>query len=557
MYLSDTFNPLETIVNYTGALVYVIDLQNYEIIYANDRCKEEFGNVIGKTCYKVLQKDENSPCHFCPMQKNKNLLNLDIGTVYEWENKNSINGKTYLFNDRIVKWNDNRKVKIQIGLDITVQKNLEKKISKLAYYDTLTNLPNKDSLKVHIREAISDSKKNNKFNSILLLNIDDFKLVNDIKGHNVGDKILNETKKRIQECLEEHDILGRPGSDEFIILNKVNSQIRHDALHSTKNLAKKILKTLQNPYTINDYTFFMSASIGIVMFNDDTSSCLELINFADSALHNAKKNGKNGFSFFDPKLQEEIIEKAKLTDRIRHSIEHKEFSLYYQAQYSLEEEKKIIGLEALVRWIHPTKGVISPSSFIPVAEESGLIIKLGNWILEEAVKQLKSWENEQSKKNWRLSVNVSIRQFETDVFIQTLKAILDTYNINPKLLRLELTENLLIGNIDRALEKIFQLKNMGISISIDDFGTGYSSLAYLKALPIDELKIDQSFICDIVNNKNDEIITQTIISIGQKFGLDIIAEGVETQEQVTKLMMMGCNYFQGYFLHKPAKAELF
>ena len=548
---------METIVNHTGALVYVIDLQSYEIIYANNRCKEEFGNVVGKTCYKVLQKDENSPCHFCPMQKNTNASAYEIGTIYEWENKNSINGRTYLFNDRIAEWEDKRKVKIQIGVDITVQKELEEKISKLAYYDMLTNLPNRDSLKIHIQQAISNSIENRKYNSIIFLDIDNFKHVNDIKGHDVGDMVLLETKKRIQECLHREDILGRPGGDEFVILTKINSQSKQDTLQMTKALAKKILKTLQKPYLISDYTFFMSASIGIVIFNDDTSSCTELMNFADSALHNAKSNGKNKFSFFDPKLQDAIIEKAKLTDEMRLAIQNKEFTLYYQPQFYLQKTKQIIGLEALIRWNHSTRGVISPADFIPVAEASGLIIELGKWILEEGVKQLSAWQKDSIKKNWRLSVNVSIRQFETDSFIENLQQILKTYKINPNLLRLELTENLLISDIDRALEKLFQLKDMGVSISIDDFGTGYSSLAYLKTLPIDELKIDQSFICDIVTDANDEIITQTIISIGQKFGLDVIAEGVETQEQLDKLIAMGCNLFQGYFFQKPSRIESF
>ena len=550
------FNPMETIVNHTGALIYVIDLQSYEIIYANNRCKEEFGDVLGKTCYKVLQRDEDNPCKFCPMQKSTNPSAHEIGTIYEWENKNSINDKTYLFSDRIAEWEDKRKVKIQIGVDITVQKELEQKISKLAYYDTLTNLPNRDSLKIHIQQAITKSIQNSKYNSILFLDLDNFKLVNDIKGHDVGDMVLIETKKRIQECLQKEDILSRPGGDEFVILTKIDSQDRQNAVKTTKKLAKKILQILQKPYIISDYTFFISASIGIVTFNDDASSCSELINFADSALYSVKNNGKNKFSFFNPKLQDAIIEKAKLTDEIRIAIQNKEFTLHYQPQFSLHESQQIIALEALVRWNHPSKGFVSPANFIPAAEASGLIIELGLWILEEGIKQLKKWENDSIKKYWRLSLNVSIRQFETADFIENLQQILNTHNINPNLLRLELTENLLINNIDIALKKLFQLKNMGISISIDDFGTGYSSLAYLKALPIDELKIDKAFICDIVKNKNDEVITQTIISIGQKFGLDVIAEGVETQEQLDKLIAIGCNYFQGYFFQRPTKIDL-
>jgi len=397
--------------------------------------------------------------------------------------------------------------------------------------------------------------KNCEFNSILFIDLDNFKLVNDIKGHDAGDIVLVETKNRIQKCIEQNNTLGRVGGDKFVILAEINCREKNHAMQLAKNLSKKILQKLQKPYIVNDYKFFITASIGIVIFNNEVSSCDELMKFADSAVANAKKEGKNRFCFFDPKLQQTIIEKAKLTDEIRTAIHNEEFVLYYQSQIFFNETPKVIAVEALVRWRHQTKGIISPASFIPLAEESGLIIELGKWILQEAIKQLKLWENDTQKRDWRISVNISIKQFEAEDFIENLQLILDQYRINTSLLRLELTENLLINDIDRALEKLFQLKSMGISISIDDFGTGYSSLAYLKILPIDELKIDQSFVHDIVQNSNDEIITQTIISIGQKFGLDIIAEGVETQEQCDRLLSMGCNLFQGYLFQKPTEVE--
>jgi len=552
MYRDDTFNPMEVIVNHSSALVYVIDLQTYEIIYANNKCKDEFGDIVGNICYKVLQKNEHAPCSFCPMQRSATPSNYEMGTIFEWENKNSINGRTYFFNDRVVEWRDKRKVKIQIGLDITIQKELEEKISKLAYFDTLTNLPNRDSIKISMQQTIS---KNCEFNSILFIDLDNFKLVNDIKGHDAGDIVLVETKNRIQKCIEQNNTLGRVGGDKFVILAEINCREKNHAMQLAKNLSKKILQKLQKPYIVNDYKFFITASIGLVIFNNEVSSCDELMKFADSAVANAKKEGQNRFCFFDPKLQQTIIEKAKLTDEIRTAIHNEEFVLYYQSQIFFNETPKVIAVEALVRWRHQTKGIISPASFIPLAEESGLIIELGKWILQEAIKQLKLWENDTQKRDWRISVNISIKQFEAEDFIENLQLILDQYRINTSLLRLELTENLLINDIDRALEKLFQLKSMGISISIDDFGTGYSSLAYLKILPIDELKIDQSFVHDIVQNSNDEIITQTIISIGQKFGLDIIAEGVETQEQCDRLLSMGCNLFQGYLFQKPTEVE--
>ncbi len=544
MHTDKIINPMEVIVNHVEALIYVIDLKTYEIIYANNRCKEEFGDVLGKICYNVLQGNGESSSN-------------ELGTTFEWENKNAINSRTYFFNDKIVEWHDKRKVKIQIGIDITLQKELEKKISKLAYFDTLTSLPNRESMKTHIQNAINQCYQTKEYYSVLFIDLDNFKLVNDIKGHDTGDKVILETTSRIQKCIQEYDTLGRLGGDEFVLMLKTAFTKQETAVQATTYIAKKILKKLKTPYIIDDYTFFISASIGVALFNNDAASPAELMKFADSALNISKSNGKNRFSYFNPKLQKEIIEKEKLTDEIRTAIQKKEFCLYYQPQIAFDKIQKIVAVEALIRWNHPIKGLVLPGKFIPLAEERGLIIELGKWILEEAVKQLKKWESDTTKNAWHLSVNVSIQQFESDDFVESLQTILDVYRIKTNLLRLELTENLLINNIDKALDKLSQIKKMGMSISIDDFGTGYSSLAYLKALPIDELKIDQSFIKDIVKDTNDEIITQTIISIGKKFGLDVIAEGVETQEQFDKLVTLGCTLFQGYFFQRPTQAELY
>lgn len=673
-------NPMELIVNSTGALVYVIDLESYEILYANEKCKKEFGDVIGKVCYKTLQNNEDSPCSFCPEQKNENPLSYSERTDFEWENENSINGKYYLFNDRIVSWNGNRKAKIQVGIDITEQKKLEndlldeknstlasfealldstieglfiydknkiciqvnkvapvlfgysesemlgkkafnfvapesydlvkqmiqnsnqepyeavmlrkdgstfpailrghdlilagkkrrvsailditdiksyeKKILKLAHYDILTSLPNRLLFKEYIQKAIKKSKRTYQYNALLFIDLDNFKAVNDTVGHNVGDMVLVETARRIENCVRENDVVARLGGDEFVLLVDTCQTSREIVIDIIGIIAQKILDELRAPYLIENYNFQITGSIGIKLFSDDSLSRDELMKYADSAMYNAKDKGGNTFSFYNPELQQMMENKVFLVNSLRKAIEDNSMSLHYQAQVLAGDNQKIVGVEALVRWNHPEKGLISPASFIPAAEESGLIIPLGELILDEAIKQVQTWQEDEVKSSWRVSVNVSSKQFEGSSFIPTLQKILKKYRVNADMIRLELTEGILIQNTDEALKKLYELKEIGISLSIDDFGTGYSSLSYLKQLPIDELKIDQSFIKDLISDKNDEIITKTIISIGEQFGLEVIAEGVETQEQYEKLLLLGCKNFQGYLFCKPMPAEL-
>lgn len=549
------FNSLEMIVNNTGALIYVIDLESYEILYANEKCTKEFGKVTGTICYKTLQKNENSPCSFCPIQQAKKPSSYPVGTTFEWENRNSINGRYYLFNDRIVEWKDNKKAKIQIGIDITKQKKLEEEVSRLINYDLLTNLVNRTLLKKHISSAIEKSQKSSLYNALLFINLDNFKVVNDKSGHSVGDKLLIESANRIKNSLQKKDIISRVGGDEFVVLIETDEKDEIKAMQIFEEISLKILENLKSLYLIDDFEFRVSASIGIKLFNDNKTAAEKLISYADNAMHNAKGNGKNTFCFFNPKLQKMMEKKIRLLDSLKKSVENNLLKIHYQTQIFSNSKEAIVGVEALIRWNHNTQGMISPAEFIPLAEESGLIIPLGSWIIDEVCQQIKIWEADSVKKHWRVSINVSSKQFEKDDFVRVVKAIVDKNNINPNKLRLELTESLVIKNIDKVLERLHQLKEMGFSLSIDDFGTGYSSLSYLKKLPLDELKIDQSFIRDLTTDINDEIIIETIITIGEKFGFEVIAEGVETVEQYNKLTELGCKYFQGYLFSKPVSVE--
>jgi len=677
---NNLFKSMDMIINDAGALVYVIDLESYEIVYANKKCIEEFGeNIIGKTCYKVLQNNEDAPCPFCSLH-NKESENVKLGDCFEWENLNSINGRYYLFNDRIALWDNNRKVKIQVGIDVTKQHQLqeellreknnatasfealldatieaififdkdkkcklvnqvavrllgyekeemlhkraldfiapesmesvleymknsvqepykaqmlrkdgttfpallrghnvilageqvrvsavidmseqqeyENKILQLAHYDILTSLPNRALLKEYISQAINRSKRTKSYHALLFIDLDNFKMVNDTVGHNIGDEVLVETARRLKSSIRKNDIVARLGGDEFVILIETNDSKKEDVIRHVAIIAQKILNALQDPYNIAKHSFRISASIGIKLFNDDELSMDALMKYADSAMYNAKFGGKNRFEFFNPEIQKLMEEKILLTENLRIAIEENNMQLYYQPQIFFDQEVKIVGVEALIRWIDPEKGVISPADFIPLAEESGLIVSLGEWILQEAVQQIKLWSKDKQKREWRVAVNVSSKQFESPQFVEKLESLLEKFQINNTLLMLELTEGILIKNIDATVEKLYRLKSLGLSMSIDDFGTGYSSLAYLKKLPMDELKIDKSFVDDITEDENDAIIIKTIISIGQKFGLDVIAEGVEREEQLEKLRSFGCKYFQGYFFAKPTEASL-
>ena len=676
------YNDMEIILESTGALVYIIDLATYEILYANNISKEEFGDVIGKTCYKVLQKNQDSPCGFCPLQQQDiNPLLLPIGTVYSWENENSINHKHYLFTDRIIEWSDKRKVKVQVGIDITKQKQLElqllkekndfidsfeilinstiegliiydenkyciktnsvapkllgyskeemigkyaldfiapssqefvkrviqnhnqemyeaemirkdgstfpvilrgrdlvlldkkirvsaiidasdikakeKEILQLAQYDSLTKLPNRLLLKELLSAMIKRVNRDKAYGALLFIDLDHFKLINDTKGHDIGDIVLVETAKRIKNCIRQIDIASRLGGDEFVVALEIEENEEDKVIDSMTIVANKILEEIKKPYLIHNFDFRLTASIGIMLFKDSNHKIDELMKFADTAMYNAKEKGRNRYSYFDPKLQAILEQKADLAKHLREAIDKKMIFLNYQLQIiSQNEEDKVVGVEALVRWNDPKKGIIGPNLFIPIAEETGLIIPLGNWILKEVMIQLKQWEEDEIKKDWRISVNVSYRQFEQDNFVHKLKSLIEKYKINPSKLRLEITENLLIKDTQNIINKISELSLIGVTISIDDFGTGYSSLAYLKQLSIDELKIDQSFIKDILTDSNDLVIVETMLSIGKKFNLEIIAEGVETKEQYEKLVSMGCSYFQGYFFGKPVNPNL-
>ncbi|AXX90409.1 diguanylate cyclase [Arcobacter suis] len=448
-----------------------------------------------------------------------------------------------------------KKIRVTAIIDMSEIKKKEKKILELAYYDSLTTLPNRLLLKDLLAVMIKRVERNNHYGALLFIDLDNFKMVNDTKGHDIGDFVLIETAKRLQNTIRETDLISRLGGDEFIIVLEIPESNKEVAINNINIAAKKILEEIKKPYLISNFDFRLTVSIGIALFENNEFSIDELMKFADTAMYSSKANGRNRFTYFDPILQQMVEQKAHLFERLDKAIEKESMILYYQPQIKIKNNQPlIVGMEALIRW--NDEKIIPPNDFIPLAEETGLIIPLGKWILIQVMEQIKIWENDFIKKDWQVSVNISYKQFEKNEFLDLIKSLIEEYQINPAKLKLELTESLLIKNTQENLNKIKEINKLGVSLSIDDFGTGYSSLAYLKQLSISELKIDQSFIKDLVIDSNDFIIVETILSIGDKFNLEVVAEGVETKEQYEKLLLMGCSYFQGYLFGKPNNPNL-
>jgi diguanylate cyclase (GGDEF)-like protein/PAS domain S-box-containing protein len=449
------------------------------------------------------------------------------------------------------------KVKHFVGsyLDICETKAAQAEIERLAFYDPLTGLPNRRYLLDRLKPALASSARTGLHGAVLFIDLDNFKTLNDTLGHDQGDVLLKQVASRLTGCIREGDTLARLGGDEFIIMLENLAENALDSAALTEIVAHKIIATLSQPYGLAGRSFISTPSIGATLFNDQQTVSEELLKEADIAMYEAKKAGRNTVRFFDPNMQKVILARATLEADLRLAISDQQFVLYYQLQ--IDQQHCAIGAEVLIRWLHPQSGLISPITFIPLAEETGLIVPIGEWVLEMVCRQIRLWQNDPLFSKLEVAVNVSPRQFRQANFVENLQALLITYEINPLRLKLELTENILVEDIEAVVTIMNQLKQMGIQFSLDDFGTGYSSLQYLKRLPLDQLKIDRSFVQDMEFDDNDQAIVRTIIAMALALDLNVIAEGVESLQQKELLKNYGCGNFQGFLFSHPLPVAAF
>lgn len=439
--------------------------------------------------------------------------------------------------------------------DLSQHKEAQELIHRLAYFDPLTNLPNRRLLQDRLLQSLNNSAHEDQYGALLMIDVDNFKNINDTLGHHIGDQLLLEIANRLKNCLRQCDTVARLGGDEFIILLDKLGDSERQAVANAEEISQKVLNSINSTLIIGEQEYISSISIGISLFYNNNQSPDDILKKADAALYLAKDAGRNTSRFFDPQMQEIMECRERLKLDLRHALTQGQLSLYYQPQ--VNNSGKIIGAETLLRWCHPIRGMVSPSEFIPLAEESGLILAIGSWVIQTVCEQLKAWETNPLTKDLHLAVNVSARQFRQADFVEQIREKLKTTGARPAKLKLELTETLVLHNVADTIEKMQTLKSAGVCFSMDDFGTGYSSLSYLKKLPLNQLKIDQSFVRDIIIDPNDAVIAQTIIGMGHTLGLNVIAEGVETEEQRNCLVNIGCDAFQGFLFSKPVPLEDF
>ncbi|MGP0089485.1 MAG: EAL domain-containing protein [Xanthobacteraceae bacterium] len=421
--------------------------------------------------------------------------------------------------------------------------------------DQLTGLPTRKLLMDRLRQVMARGARSGSFSCLMLVDLDRFKAVNDTHGHDVGDMLLREVAQRLTAIVRQGDTVARLGGDEFVVVLVDIGQTRDEATAAVETVGKKILAVLSQPYHFGNITHIATASIGITLVDGDRASADDLLKQADLALYKSKDSGRNVCWFFDAHMEAAVHERATLEQELRQAITDSQFRLLYQPQIGPEDD--VIGAEALIRWEHPRRGLLSPNEFIPWAEETGLILPLGRWVLETACKQLAAWATRPETADFRISVNVSARQFQQSDFVEQVVATLRSTGGDPNRLTLELTESLLIQKVEDTIEKMSELKSVGVSFALDDFGVGYSSLYFLKRLPLNQLKIDRSFVSDLLTDPNDAAIANMIVVLGNTLGLEVVAEGIETAEQRDFLARLGCHHGQGYFFSKPLPLERF
>lgn len=518
----------------------IVEMQGMNIARINTQAPDE----IAKERLQAQKQERN---YFLFQHR---LADGEVRTVEVYSSPVDVEGRALLFS---------------IVHDVTERKQLEDQMHDLAFYDSLTGLPNRRLLLDRLGMALVTCTRTHRHGALLFLDLDHFKMLNDLHGHDIGDQLLIEVSSRILHCIREQDSAARFGGDEFVLMLEGLSEHMSEAVVQAELVAEKIRETLARPYVLkrlvdaaddsDTITHHCSSSIGVTIFRDHDESLDQLLKWTDMAMYRAKDAGRNAIRFFDPAMQTAIETRAALDSDLRVALNMGQFRLYYQVQ--VNANNRAHGAEVLLRWVHPVRGLVSPAQFIPLAEETGLILPIGAWVLETACAQIKRWEGQSGFRNLTLAVNVSAKQFRQVDFVAQVKGAITRHEINPMSLKLELTESLVLDNVDDTINKMRELKDIGVSFSMDAFGTGYSSLSYLKRLPLSQLKIDQSFVRDLATDHGDMVMVMTIVDLGMNFELDVIAEGVETEAQFKLLHRYGCTSFQGYLFSKPVPVEDF
>ncbi len=439
-------------------------------------------------------------------------------------------------------------VYVAMILDITEKKKTDDTLNYLAYYDSLTDLPNRSLFVDRLEQAMKIADRNEQLAAVLFVDLDQFKNVNDSLGHDAGDSLLKDAAERLSNCMRASDTVARWGGDEFCLLLQNVNQI-----DNVNVVAEKIIASFAEPFYIESKKLFITASVGIILYPLDNNDIKSLLKNADTAMYHAKEKGRNNYQFYNHEMSARLEQRLELEHELRHALERDEFMLLYQPQVNIQQDR-IVGIEALIRWQHPDRGMVPPDQFIGIAEETGLIVPIGEWVLEQACKQMRLLRNS-GLPAIHVSVNLSVRQLREASLVDKVNQALELSGLEPSMLDLEITESMLMSDMDRVKRTLRELSDLGVSISVDDFGTGHSSLAYLKQFPISTLKIDRSFICDIPHDKDDVAITIAIINLAKGLGIRTVAEGVESRDQLDFLKQQKCNLMQGYYFSKPVPYE--
>ncbi|MDX2349684.1 MAG: EAL domain-containing protein [Porticoccus sp.] len=509
--------------------------------------------AVGKNP-RFLQSGRHDKAFFAAMWESINSTGQWQGEIFDQRKNGEVYPK-WLTISAVKDDNDNTTHYVGSHSDITVRKQAEERIRKLAFYDPLTELPNRALFQDRLRQAMTASGRDGRHGALLLIDLDNFKTLNDTRGHATGDKLLKSIAQRLDNTLREGDTVSRLGGDEFMILLPGLSTVKQDAAIVAGKVAEKVRLSISQSDSFGSISHHSTASIGVTLFSGNESSIDDLMKRADLAMYKSKSCGRNTIYFFDPAMETALLKRITLEADLRLAIQENQFLIHYQAQ--VDNEGRVTGAEALVRWMHPEKGMISPADFIPLAEETGQILLVGQWVLETACIRLAEWATRPEMASLTISVNVSAKQFFQSDFVEQVLAILNDTGANPERLKLELTESALVENVEGIIETMLALKTRGVRFSLDDFGTGYSSLSYLSRLPLEQLKIDLCFVRDMLTDKNAAAIAKAIVGLGESLDMEVIAEGIETKSQQEFLTHLGCHRYQGYLYSRPIPVEEF